>query len=285
MTKTAETLTQSIEAKAQPVLDLAQRLYAEIEADHARGRKLEVADLTDGEYRDTLIFLVRVQGQTEHQGGFDIGRMIKHCPYLDAMIDLAHVAAEEFQHGQYYYQVLAELGIDTQALADEVNAVELTGDESRVRWLPHVKPSVWASWFGSWEGCVIFGVLFDPIALIHVGRYAVSNYGPLARRAKAIVEEELGHVGFGLKWLPVLLAEPNGRERAQAAIDRLWPMAYGLVGDPNTPLNQRLTRLGLQNWDVDAWREEYKRALEQVLGAYGLTVPDSTPRYIGLKRY
>jgi 1,2-phenylacetyl-CoA epoxidase catalytic subunit len=100
-----------------------------------------------------------------------------------------------------------------------------------------------------------------------------SSYQPLDKVLPRIVQEELGHVGYGTARLAELARDPEAHEQAQAAVNRWYPRALDSFGQPGSRRAERYIEWGLKHRLNEQARRDYIAEVAPLLQGMGLTVP------------
>jgi len=244
------------------------------------GNKIEIDHGLDEEFRAALIDSLQFNAQSEHAAGFMFGKAAQWAPDPEAVCEVTKVAFDEFRHGKYYYDILTAMGVDTKPMFDAVTREFATGDESGHAWTNYLRPSIIDKLITSWSDMVTFAYIIDPIGVFYVGQFARSAYGPMARAATRIIQEERSHLALGHRWAPDLCATEEGRRQVQEAADRLWPLALGLLGRPTGRKNIRQHELGVKGGDVTDLLDEYRALVAPAAATLGIRLGAAQPNYM-----
>ena len=103
-----------------------------------------------------------------------------------------------------------------------------------------------------------------------------SSFEPLDRVLPQIMQEEVGHIGFGTARLAALAANPETKAEAQTAVDRWYPRALDMFGRTGSRRAELYIEWGLKHHLNEEARRHYVNEVTPVLQGMGLIVPDET---------
>lgn len=183
-------------------------------------------------------------------------------PTLEADISVANVAQDEYGHARLWYDLLEDLGYDETELLWEREPADFR--HATLVEQPYER--------GDWADPVVRGYLYDVFELLRLEALAESAYPPLADRVPKVRREESYHREHAQNWLERLVEDDEGRERVQAALDRLYPHALTLSAP--TDEEDAIVDLGLRDRSLAELREEWLAVTTPYLEGLGLDVPD-----------
>jgi ring-1,2-phenylacetyl-CoA epoxidase subunit PaaA len=99
---------------------------------------------------------------------------------------------------------------------------------------------------------------------------------PLDRALPRIIQEEKTHVGYGYVKMRDLVRTDEGREQAQAALNRWYPRGLDMFGLANSRRAARYLHWGLKRRSNGTARAEYMAEVTPLIEGLGLTIPDAT---------
>ena len=251
---------------------LAERLAA----DEKLPGFVEPDSIPSDAYRQRIVQVLLRSGLIECTGGPYFFDMIPYAPDLRAAEALAHIAAEEIGHGRMLLECLEPFGVDYQ---DRARDQFSTPTQTRMAAVQLADPSVYGA--RSWEDVLAITMLIDPAGILIVGARTLSNYGPLARAGAATLIEERGHAAYWEKWGMDVLASAEGRAEVQRSVDKIYPIAMGSLGRPESinPEFRVEREMGIWRDDPAELQRTLREMLECTLPAVGLRIPDSDPDY------
>jgi ring-1,2-phenylacetyl-CoA epoxidase subunit PaaA len=266
-------------AAAQLEVPLVRQMYARAEQ-LGRGEKLaglvEPDSIPSSEYRQRIVRILTRHGLIESTGGPYFFDMIRFAPDPRAAEALAHVATEELGHGRMLLECLEPFGVDHRALFHQHIGRSASERMAEVALAPPEANSA-----ASWTDVLAITMLIDPAGILVVGARVLSNYGPLARASALTLIEEREHAAFWERWGRDVLADPGGRAELQRSIDRIFPIALGTLGRPesDSPDFALERRLGLWSIDPAELQRTLRAMLEITLPPLGLRLPAGAPNY------
>jgi ring-1,2-phenylacetyl-CoA epoxidase subunit PaaC len=189
-------------------------------------------------------------------------------PTLESDLALSNIAQDELGHARLWYDLLMDFGHEESDLIFE------RGHEGwRHATLVEVPFET-----GDWADAVVRGYLYDVAEDLRLGALADSSYDRIASRVEKIRGEEEYHREHAANWLERLSETEDGRERLQAAVDRLYPHALTLFEPTDEDLEARVDDLGLRTRTLGDMREEWAETTTPFLDSLGVDVPgDADP--------
>ena len=214
------------------------------------------------EYQELLIRVLTIQADCEIGGPhLYVRRWLLAAPTAEDQMGVARVAMEEIDHFRKMKNLLKELGVDV----------------SHLLWRPSSEKMVDAfrSSMDDWAEFGIFGLLIDRVGLYQLEEFIGTSYAPLERVLPQIISEEKGHIRFGIMKLKELIEKgPEGRELAQKALNKWYPLGLDMFGMTGSQRNERYRYWGLKRRRNEEAREEYMKEVNPIIGELGLEVPD-----------
>lgn len=216
------------------------------------------------EYQDLLIRVLTIQSDCEIGGPNVYARrwMLK-APTADDMYRVARIVAEEIDHYRKFARILADLDVDVSYLLHRDNS------ERMLEAFHEQDPPTWGD-------VAAFCALIDRVGRYQGEEFINSSYRPLDTILPSVMQEEVGHVAFGVQKLKELCATPAGREEAQAAIDRWLPRGLDMFGRSQSKRAERYIYWGLKHRTNEQARQEYLQEVTALIDELGLRMPDIT---------
>jgi 1,2-phenylacetyl-CoA epoxidase catalytic subunit len=177
------------------------------------------------------------------------------------MFRVTHILAEEIDHFRMMNGLLQGIGVDRSELLRHTNA-ERYVDAFRVTDIP------------TWADVAAFCALIDRIGRFQIEEMVGSSYQPLDPVLPRIIQEELGHVGYGAARLGQLAKDPATHDQAQAAVNRWYPRALDSFGRSGSYRAERYIDWGLKRRLNEEARRDYINEVTPLLQGMGLIVPD-----------
>jgi ring-1,2-phenylacetyl-CoA epoxidase subunit PaaA len=216
------------------------------------------------EYRDLLLRLLTIQADCEIGGPNVYGkRWFLNAPNADDMFRLTHILAEEVDHFRLINGLLRELGADHSELLRRTNSERFL-EAFRITNVP------------TWAEVAAFCCLIDRVGRFQVEEMGHSSFLPLDRVLPQIMQEEMGHIGFGTARLTQLAQDPATRASAQAAVDRWYPIGLDMFGRSGSWRAERFIEWGLKHRLNEEARRDYAAEVRPVILGMGLVVPDES---------
>lgn len=214
------------------------------------------------EYQDLLVRLLTIQADCEIGGPHVYGeKWFLHAPTADDMFRVTHILAEEIDHFRMMNGLLNEIGVDRSELLRH-SSDERYVDAFRVTDAP------------TWADVAAFCGLIDRVGRFQIEEMVDSSFQPLDKVLPRIVQEELGHVGYGTARLAQLAKNPETHDQAQAAVNRWYPRALDSFGRSGSQRAERFIEWGLKHRLNEQARGDYIKEVTPIIQGMGLVVPD-----------
>jgi 1,2-phenylacetyl-CoA epoxidase catalytic subunit len=213
------------------------------------------------EYQDLLVRLLTIQADCEIGGPHVYGaRWFLDAPTADDMFRVTHILAEEIDHFRLLNGLLNDIGHDRSELLRHSQDQRFV-DAFRVTNVP------------AWADVAAFCCLIDRVGRFQIEELVGSSYQPLDAVLPRIIQEELGHVGYGAARLAQLARDPATRDDAQAAVDRWYPRALDSFGRSGSRRADLYLEWGLKHRLNEEARRDYIREVTPLIQGMGLTAP------------
>ncbi len=157
----------------------------------------ENTDKLPDEYRLALIDLLSFQADSEFAGGQRVSENMRFAPRPEEAYRLSKKVMEEFGHGWYCWQILAELGINVNERVQHLVQNPDNPDPKKVRIINGFRKENWSKFFDEWADVAMFSTVVTPAAVAFLGQYRESSYLPWRRASERIWQEEKGHLAMG----------------------------------------------------------------------------------------
>lgn len=213
------------------------------------------------EYREAVHKLVISHAINELHGArvFDEPAVaLAPTPYAKWLT--CRVAMEEYGHHVRFFELGREMGIPEERM--------IPGQTEK-------RPlSIFDFPLESWEEFCVLKLLGDLAEILQVEDLVKCSFHPLRNLARMTMPEERFHAQFGVDFCSDLCQTEEGRQRVQAAIDRIFPMLPAFFGRPKSRNNAIFRKWGIKERTNEAMREDYiNRAREAVEDKLGLKLP------------
>ncbi|ELZ98145.1 phenylacetic acid degradation protein PaaC [Haloferax mucosum ATCC BAA-1512] len=184
-----------------------------------------------------------------------------YAPTLESDLALANIAQDEFGHARLWYDLLEELGHTEAELIWERPADEFK--HTTLVELPFEE--------GDWADVIVRCYLFDSAERLRLESLVDTSYAPLADRVGKALSEERYHLENAQSWLD-RLTDGDSLEHVQDALERLFPHALSLFGEPE--YEAEIVENGFRTDAIDDLRVEWLETVIPYLESLGLNVPD-----------
>ena len=217
----------------------------------------------DQEYQDLLVRVLTIQADCEI-GGPNIyvpeGWVGHRAPTPFDLKKMGQTASEEVDHFRKMNQLLNDLGHD---------AMWVVWRPRNERYVDAFRASM-----PTWGDVAVFGFLMDRVGRYQLEEFQDCSYQPLEDILPDIMREEEGHVNYGTAKLLELCRTPEGREEAQAAVDRWYPLALDSFGQSESKRSERYIHWGLKRRTNGQQRSEFIEEVRPLIAKLGLRQPD-----------
>jgi ring-1,2-phenylacetyl-CoA epoxidase subunit PaaA len=171
---------------------------------------------------------------------------------------------EEVDHFRKGAKVLADVGQDASFMIDvPLQERSLYATEAVKR-------------IDNWPERGFFSMLGEAAVLDILKEMAESSYKPVADMCPGVIKEERVHVAHGLRIIRDLCQTPSGRQEAQKALLRWWPVALDVFGRSDSKRSRLYVKWRLRKYTNEQARDRFVEATVPKLQAFGLELPDST---------
>ncbi len=229
--------------------------------------KIEARDFNKmpEEYRDLLVRVLRIQADCEIGGPhLYVREWLLEAPTAEEQWKVAKTAAEEIDHFHKINVLLNELGFDAS------DRLFIQKPERYVDAFRKDMPT-WTDW-------AVFGMLIDRVGQYQLDEFVECSYLPLARLLppydNQILEEEQGHVNFGLLKMVELMKTEEGKQQVQKAVDRWYITALDMFGQTESRRSHRYIEWGIKRRTNMEARRAYIAEVNPILDKLGLKIPD-----------
>ena len=214
------------------------------------------------EYQDLIVRLLTIQADCEIGGPHVYGaRWFLDAPTADDMLRVTRILAEEIDHFRMMNGLLNQIGEDRSELLRHSTS-ERYVDAFRVTDVP------------TWADVAAVCALIDRVGRFQIEEMVGSSFKSLDNVLPRIVQEELGHVGYGTARLAQLAKDPETHEQAQAAINRWYPRALDSFGRSGSWRAERYVEWGLKYRLNEEARRDYIAEVTPIIHGMSLTVPN-----------
>lgn len=212
-------------------------------------------------YQDLLIRVLIIQTDSE-LGGPDlyIDTWMRNAPTVEDQVLLAKTAYEEIDHHRRFAKILNGLGVETESIT-----ARRRGDRMLETFRNPLE---------NWAEMGAFGCLIDRVGQFHLEDFAECSYLPVGRIIPRILKEEQLHIAHGERILRDLCKTPEGKAQAQDAVNKMYPRGLDMFGRSDSKRSEEFREWGIKGRTNPESRQAYKDAVDPVITAIGLELPD-----------
>ena len=145
---------------------------------------------------------------------------------------MAKIVMEEYGHHLRFRALIDELGLDWR---------EFSADKDHL--------TTFDTPIDDWADQVVFLALVDRAAAHQFRQFVRSPYAPFRKACQDTLNEEYGHVGFGMDGVKDMLETPEGRAAVEAAVPKWLRVGLASFGSDRSRDQRTLPLLGLQDRD------------------------------------
>lgn len=201
---------------------------------------------------------------TKHRYGVRLSEWSHSAPALEASVGCASMTQDELGHARSLFAMLRDL---PGAPADLNPETDMTREK-------HYNPRFLDAPWPSWADVIAANVLLDRALNVVFESARRSQYGPLGGRVAKILQEERFHHVFGESWLARLASGGEAaRDRLQAALNRVAPVASAWFGPPDDATLAALGGAGILSTNSPQLRETWLSRVRPLLDRCGLSLP------------
>ncbi len=224
--------------------------------------EIDRPDDLDADERDALEALLLTLADDEFVLAERYTEWQVRAPTLESDLALSNNAQDELGHARLWYDVLEDLGYEEHELVYErdpeawrhATLVELEFPE------------------GDWADAIVRHYLYDVAEQLRLEALEESSYAKIAGRVGKIQSEERYHLEHAQNWME-RLANEEGHDRLQAAVDRLFPHALTLFVPVDEELEETIVEAGFRTRTVEELGEEWLSVVVPFLESLDLEVP------------
>lgn len=212
--------------------------------------KIELTDIDrlPEEYKDILCHQMLANGEGELSAGDTyVNSFYPLAPDANERYKCLQFGMEEVDHYRRFAKLLDQMGVDTSHMIQQ--------DVAERRYFPAESMT---TRFETWEQRAAFSFLCELEGHFQIKEMTASTYQPLVTEAKEILKEEAGHFAHGKKLMKIAATETDSKARAQAALNRFFPMALDMFGKSASTRSRKAVRWGLRQHDNGGLRELWK---------------------------
>ena len=217
------------------------------------------------EYKDLAVHQMMAHTEGELSGADDYLELfypMTNDPYEKQVC--CERGGEEVDHYRKGARVLAGMGHDAKFMMD----------------IPLQERSLYATEavkrIDSWPERGLFSLLGEAAVFDIIGEMGESSYKPTAEMCPSVLKEERVHIAHGLRIVRALCETPAGRQAAQKALARWWPVALDVFGKSDSRRSQLYVKWRLRKYTNEQARNRFIETTVPKLERLGLEVPNHT---------
>ncbi|MDK8182746.1 Phenylacetic acid catabolic protein [Paenibacillus sp. UMB4589-SE434] len=170
-------------------------------------------------YKKSLEEMLLYLADTELTAVFSILSAYKLAPTINHKITCLALMQDELGHALIAYQLLRDLGIDTENLL-----YERRGDQFNNQYAMDFDITCW-------EELGVYNMLYDTAGYTLLrDSHKNSSYGPWKRSLKKVEKEEIFHLRNGRTLIKEAMKNEDSKQRVQSAVDWMFLLAYEFFG-------------------------------------------------------
>jgi ring-1,2-phenylacetyl-CoA epoxidase subunit PaaA len=201
-------------------------------------------------------------------------RAAQHAPALNNYGSAMSIIQDELAHAHIGYRLLADLGVDTDALIYQ-------REPARFKY-----PYAFDVPLDSWHELVLANALYDQAGFVLLSDvHASSTFGPWKRALAKVDKEETFHLRHGRTWIKKLVAQPEDKRRLQASLDWMFILTLEWFGLPDDRKKHGIQlEYGFKGMTNDELRQAWMAEVVPFMDTVGLEVPahydEASERYL-----
>ena len=217
--------------------------------------------------KQPLVDLLLSLGDDEFILGYWDSEWTGVAPMLEEDVACSSIAQDEIGHARLFYQQVEALTgtpVDRLAYGRQLN------EYHQVQLVDYQR--------GDWAFTIARQFLYDTADAMRLASLRSSAYVPLAQDITKIEREEVYHQMHVHVWLERLAnSTPEGRQRLEQALERLWPDALGMFEEFSEEAT--LLRSGILTMPSKQVQQEWLTAIAPVFERLHLPFPAQGPIY------
>jgi ring-1,2-phenylacetyl-CoA epoxidase subunit PaaA len=206
------------------------------------------------EFREIMLNLIKIHVVSEDHGADVFERSMR----------MAKTVMEEYGHHVRFRELLEPLGIDWQDFSEDKDHL-----------------STFDVPIHSWCDQMVFLALVDRAAAHQFRHFVKCAYEPFRKACQDTLNEEYGHVGFGMDSVKDLLETEEGRRDVEAAIWKWLPVGLGSFGGDNSKTNARYRHWGFKSESNEVMRKTFfDQVYAFITKDWGIEIPNDMTAFM-----
>jgi ring-1,2-phenylacetyl-CoA epoxidase subunit PaaA len=245
------------------VEELAPRSEDEVREHLAAGKLVEGLQHMSPEYLKGIRRILTVSADTELISAPAYLRAAQHAPALNNFGSAISIIQDELAHAHIGYSLLADLGVDTNALIYE-------REPGAFKY-----PYAFDVALDSWYEMVLANALYDQAGFVLLSDvHQSSTFGPWKRALAKVDKEETFHLRHGRTWVKKLCADPRDKRELQRSLDWMFILTLEWFGLPDAQKRHGIQlEYGFKGMTNDELRQTWMAAVVPFMEDVGLDVP------------
>lgn len=222
----------------------------------------------DPEFKNAILNLINIHVVSELYGADCFEKSILRAPTPEFKMRMAKTCMEEYGHHLRYRRLMDELGIDWYEYAKTKG--HLTTFDTPIE---------------SWTDQAVFLALVDRSAAHQFRHFINAPYEPFQRAAQETLQEEYGHVGFGMDAVKELLKTPEGRNEVESVLLKWVRIGLETFGASKSHKNDLYRKWGIKQGTNESMRAIYYAQIRGVVNQdWGFNLPEDYQQLMGTVR-
>ncbi len=224
------------------------------------GGLIETENEMSPEYKQELIRILTVSGDTELISAPSYWRAAQHAPSTNAMVSALAIIQDELSHAHIAYHLLEDLGADKEWLVYERLPKQFK------------HPYAFDVPLDSWYELVTANALYDQAGYCLLGDvYHHTSFAPWKRALAKVDKEESFHLRHGQNWMRRIAQSAEGREQLQQCVDWMFYLTVEWFGLPDTlKIHSGQLAYRLKGYTNDQLRQNWMRVVVPFLESIGV---------------
>jgi len=219
----------------------------------------------DKEFQELQLNLIAIHVVSEEVGADKFEESILRAPDPNNKMRMAKTVMEEYGHHIRYRELLDDLDLDwNEVCADKAHLT--TFDTS----------------IDTWTDQMVFLALVDRAAAHQFRHFIKSPYQPFREASQKTLNEEYGHVGFGMDGVKDLLARgEEGRKLVEQAVWKWLPVGLSSFGADESHTNERYRYWGIKTQSNREMKQIYYDQVRAFITKdWGIDIPESIDGFL-----
>jgi len=221
----------------------------------------------DDEFKELQLNLIAIHVVSEEVGADKFEESILRAPDPSNKMRMAKTVMEEYGHHLRYRELLDQLELNWHEVCESKGHLT-TFDVS----------------IDSWADQMVFLALVDRAAAHQFRHFIKSPYQPFREASQKTLNEEYGHVGFGMDGVKDLLARgPEGKELVRAAVWKWLPVGLASFGSDESHTNARYRYWGIKTQTNRQMKQVYFDQVRAFITKdWGIDIPETVDTFLNL---